>query len=226
MEIEVKLRLTNKASHQKLLQLLSPFYITTHRQHNTFFDGTGSQLSSRRAVLRLRFHEQTDIPKCFVCLKAKAVITNGVSRVEEDEEEVDPSIGYACLEDPRKLMDVDSRVLRRVKEEFGVNGFKGLGGFRTVRSVYEWNGVKLEVDEVKYEFGDLISHVKVCNFPCRKVAFLVIWLDDFSEAGGRGLINQGSFLTDKFSKTYMDLKSNNNLVFSGYFVWPFRPMNC
>ncbi|CAA2960117.1 triphosphate tunel metalloenzyme 3-like, partial [Olea europaea subsp. europaea] len=155
MEIEVKLRLPNKASHQKLLQLLSPFHITTHNQHNTFFDGTGSQLSSRRAVLRLRFHEQTDIPKCYICLKAKAVITNGVSRVEEDEEEVDPSIGYACLEDPGKLINVDSRVLRRVKEEFGANGFKVLGGFRTVRSVYEWNGVKLEVDEVKYEFGDL-----------------------------------------------------------------------
>ncbi|XP_022870212.1 triphosphate tunel metalloenzyme 3-like isoform X2 [Olea europaea var. sylvestris] len=155
MEIEVKLRLPNKASHQKLLQLLSPFHITTHHQHNTFFDGTGSQLSSRGAVLRLRFYEQTDIPKCFICLKAKAVITNGVSRVEEDEEEVDPSIGYACLEDPGKLINVDSRVLGRVKEEFGANGFKGLGGFRTVRSVYEWNGVKLEVDEVKYEFGDL-----------------------------------------------------------------------
>ncbi|CAA2963783.1 triphosphate tunel metalloenzyme 3-like isoform X1 [Olea europaea subsp. europaea] len=104
MEIEVKLRLPNKASHQKLLQLLSPFRITTHHQHNTFFDGLGSELSSHRAVLRLRFHEQTNLPKCFICLKAKAVITNGVSRVEVDGEEVDPSIGYACLEEPGKLM--------------------------------------------------------------------------------------------------------------------------
>ncbi|CAA3025154.1 Hypothetical predicted protein [Olea europaea subsp. europaea] len=146
MEIEVKLRLPNKASHQKL--------------------------ASSRAVLRLRFYEQTDIPKCFICLKAKAVITNGVSRIEEDEEEVDPFIGYACLEDPGKLMNVDSRVLGRVKEEFGANGFKGLGGFRTVKSVYEWNGVKLEVDEVKYEFGDLYE-VECENVEPKKVKGMI-----------------------------------------------------
>ncbi|KAL0340468.1 UNVERIFIED_CONTAM: Triphosphate tunnel metalloenzyme 3 [Sesamum radiatum] len=91
----------------------------------------------------------------FFCLKAKAVLSNGVSRVEEDEEEVDPAIGKACFEDPQKLIDVDSRVLRRVKEEFGVKGFVGLGGFWNVRNVCEWNGVKLEVDEVKYDFGDM-----------------------------------------------------------------------
>lgn len=83
------------------------------------------------------------------------MLANGVSRVEEDEEEVDSAIGKACFEDPQKLMDADSRVLRRVKEEFGIKGFVGLGGFRNVRNVYEWNGVKLEVDEVNYDFGDM-----------------------------------------------------------------------
>ncbi|XP_073034588.1 triphosphate tunnel metalloenzyme 3-like isoform X1 [Primulina eburnea] len=155
MEIEVKLRLPNKASYQKLLSLLSPFHVVTHHQHNTFFDGSASELSSRRAIFRLRFHEQTHLPKCFACLKAKAIIINGVSRVEEDEEEVDPNIGRACFEDPGKLTEMNSRVLRRVKEEFGVSGFMGLGGFKNVRNVYEWNEVKLEVDETKYEFGDL-----------------------------------------------------------------------
>ncbi|PIN20330.1 Triphosphatase [Handroanthus impetiginosus] len=155
MEVEVKLRLPNKESHQKLLSLLSPFHIVTHHQHNTFFDGSASELSSRRGVLRLRFYEDTNLPKCVVCLKAKQALANGISRVEEDEEELDPAIGKACFEDPQKLVDVDSRVLRRAKDEFGVKGFVGLGGFRSVRSVYEWNGVKLEVDEVKYDFGDL-----------------------------------------------------------------------
>ncbi|EYU38306.1 hypothetical protein ABFS82_10G113900 [Erythranthe guttata] len=156
MEVEVKLRLPNKAAHHKLTSLLSPFHTATHHQHNTFFDGAAAELSSQRAVLRLRFHEETAHPKCFVSLKAKAVLANGVSRVEEDEEEVDPTIGRSCLDEPRKLMGEDSsRVLKRVRDEFGVEGFVGLGGFRNVRSVYEWNGVKLEVDEVKYEFGDM-----------------------------------------------------------------------
>lgn len=155
MEVEVKLRLPNKATHQKLLSSLSPFHTTTHHQHNTFYDGAAAELSSRRAVLRLRFHEEPDRPKCFVTLKANAVLANGVSRVEEDEEEVDHSIGKACFEDPRKLKDVDSRVLRRVKEEFGIESFVSLGGFKNVRNVYAWNEVKLEVDEVNYEFGDM-----------------------------------------------------------------------
>ncbi|KAL8492895.1 hypothetical protein ACS0TY_024187 [Phlomoides rotata] len=155
MEIEVKLRLPNKASHQKLTSILSSFHIATHHQRNTFFDGAAAELSSKRAVLRLRFHDETQLPKCFVTFKANAVLANGVSRVEEDEEEMDPGIGKACLEDPQKLMDADSRVLRRVREEFGVKGFASLGGFRNVRNVYKWKEVKLEVDEVNYDFGDM-----------------------------------------------------------------------
>lgn len=45
--------------------------------------------------------------------------------------------------------------MRRVKEEYGI-GEKGLvclGGFRNVRAVYEWSGLKLELDETHYDFG-------------------------------------------------------------------------
>lgn len=45
--------------------------------------------------------------------------------------------------------------MRRVKREFGL-GEKGLlclGGFRNVRGVYEWKGLKLELDESEYSFG-------------------------------------------------------------------------
>ncbi|EPS58113.1 hypothetical protein M569_16702 [Genlisea aurea] len=151
MEIEVKLRLASLASHRKLSSVLSPFRTATHHQRNAFFDGSKSELSSQRAILRLRFHEQPGNPKCFVCLKAKSVIANGISRVEEDEEEFDSSVP----DDPRRLTAVDSRVLRRVKDEFGVAEFVALGGFRNVRDVYEWKGLKLEVDEVKYDFGTM-----------------------------------------------------------------------
>ncbi|KAL3535930.1 hypothetical protein ACH5RR_004391 [Cinchona calisaya] len=154
MEVEVKLRLPDSAAHQKVLSLLSPFLTKTHHQRNTFFDGANRELSSRRAVLRLRFYENSQPPKCFICLKAKAVIVDGISRVEEDEEELDSEVGLQCLEDPTKLGDVNSRVAKRAKEEFGVReGFVGLGGFRNVRNVFEWNGVELEVDETVYDFG-------------------------------------------------------------------------
>ncbi|CAL0325664.1 unnamed protein product [Lupinus luteus] len=158
MEVEVKLRLPNAESHRHVTTLLAPFHVITHRQHNFFFDGANSQLLSRRAVLRLRFYN--DDERCVVSLKAKAVLVNGVSRVEEDEEDIDPNVGRGCVAEPGKLGTVENnRVLERVKEEFGVvdkvNGFLGLGGFRNVRSVYEWKGLKLEVDETEFDFGTL-----------------------------------------------------------------------
>lgn len=88
-----------------------------------------------------------------VSLKAKAVLENGISRVEEDEEELDEPLGRACVAEVGKLGCVESRVLKRVRKEFGVLEFVGLGGFENVRDVYEWKGLKLEVDETKYGFG-------------------------------------------------------------------------
>ncbi|CAN4113093.1 unnamed protein product [Withania somnifera] len=140
MEVEVKLRLPDSAAHQKVISLLSPYHTKIHHQRNTFFDGNPEQNV-----------------KCTVCLKGNAVIIDGVSRVEEDEGELDSKLGYECVENPRKLMEVvDSKVLKRAKEEFQVGkegGFIGLGGFKNVRNVFEWNGVVLEVDETMYDFG-------------------------------------------------------------------------
>lgn len=76
--------------------------------------------------------------------------------MEEDEEEIDPIIGKDCVENASKLLATESRVVKRVKEEFGVGdevGLVCLGGFENLREVYEWKGLKLEVDETKYSFG-------------------------------------------------------------------------
>ncbi|KAK3039958.1 hypothetical protein RJ639_027148 [Escallonia herrerae] len=153
MEVEVKLRLPDPETHQALLFLLAPFHVTTHRQHNAFFDGAAGELSSRAAVLRLRFYDGDS--KCVASLKAKSTLVNGISRVEEDEEEIDPQAGRACVFDPNELRAVDSRVVKRAREEFqvGERGFVGLGGFDNVRGVYEWEGLNLEVDETMYDFG-------------------------------------------------------------------------
>ncbi|KAL7260469.1 hypothetical protein ACSBR1_006186 [Camellia fascicularis] len=48
--------------------------------------------------------------------------------------------------------------MKRVRDEFGVVGGGGggivcLGGFRNVRGVYDWNGLKLEVAQTMYDFG-------------------------------------------------------------------------
>ncbi|URD74473.1 adenylate cyclase family protein [Musa troglodytarum] len=158
MEVEVKLRLPNAGAHQRLSDALAPHHRRTDLQENLFFDGTAGDLSSRFAVLRIRFYAADS--RCVISLKAKASLAGGVSRVEEDEEDIDPALGRACAAEPWRLADLagSSRIMRRVVEEFGSEGKMGsfvcLGGFRNVRAVYGWKeGLTLELDETHYDFG-------------------------------------------------------------------------
>lgn len=106
--------------------LLALFHLGTHRQENLCFDRSKAELLVSRAILRLNSSDR--YPLCAVTLKARTVLVDVVSRVEKDEEELDPAIGRASIAKPDKLMSADSRVLRRMREEFGVLGFEGLGG--------------------------------------------------------------------------------------------------
>ncbi|XP_031479972.1 triphosphate tunnel metalloenzyme 3-like [Nymphaea colorata] len=151
MEVEVKLRIPDADSHQRLASLLSPFHLQTHLQENVFFDGARGELSSSRSVLRLRFYNADS--RCVVSLKGKAVIVDGVSRVEEVEEDFDVSLGRACVAEPWRLAAVDSGLVKRVVDEFRVEGFVCLGGFRNVRAVHAWQGLTLELDETQFDFG-------------------------------------------------------------------------
>ncbi|KAM1038265.1 hypothetical protein ACFX13_033710 [Malus domestica] len=139
MEVEVKLRLPEAAAHQKLTDLLSPFHTQTLIQDNIFFDSSNSELSSNLAIIRLRFYDVDR--RCVLSLKAKPVISDGVSRVLELEEPFDLVLGRVCVAEPWRLMAVNSSdILKRGREEYSVGGGQGfvcLGGFRNVRGVYK-----------------------------------------------------------------------------------------
>ncbi|XP_050234357.1 triphosphate tunnel metalloenzyme 3-like [Mercurialis annua] len=158
MEVEVKLRLPNSESHQKLSNILSPFHTQTLIQENIFFDTPTSHLASNLAILRLRFYNQDS--HCTLTLKSKPTLANGISRIEEQEEPVDPLLGRMCVAEPRRLWALErSKIMMRVAEEFRVggddddDGLVCLGGFKNVRQVFDWRGLKLEVDESVFEFG-------------------------------------------------------------------------
>ncbi|XP_047332250.1 triphosphate tunnel metalloenzyme 3-like [Impatiens glandulifera] len=154
MEVEVKLRLLDAISHQKISNILSPFRSKVLLQENIFFDGTAAELSTNLAVLRLRFYGGSVDSSCIVSLKAKPTISEGISRVEEDEEPIDPTIARASIAEPWRLLSVDSsRILKRVKDEYGIGGLVCLGGFKNVRQVFIWNGLTIEIDETHYNFG-------------------------------------------------------------------------
>ncbi|KAH6819596.1 hypothetical protein C2S51_003199 [Perilla frutescens var. frutescens] len=154
MEVEVKLRLPSSAAHEQLSAVLSSYHRRTHLQENIFFDGPNAELSSNFAALRIRFYDLDT--RCVLSLKSKPQISGGISRIEEQEEPIDPAFGRQCAAEPWRLLRIESSdIMRRVREEFDLGG-KGLvclGGFRNVRGVYEWNGLKLELDETLYSFG-------------------------------------------------------------------------
>lgn len=62
-----------------------------------------------------------------------------------------------CVAEPWRLGSLEnSNIIGRVRDEFGVKvkeGFVCLGGFRNVRQVFDWKGLKLELDETLYDFG-------------------------------------------------------------------------
>ncbi|PKI48468.1 triphosphate tunnel metalloenzyme 3-like [Punica granatum] len=152
MEVEIKLKLPDSTAHQKLSELLSPFHLKTLTQENVFFDSPAAELVKNFAALRLRFYDLDS--RCVISLKAKPVISGGISRVEEEEEPLDPVLARTLVAEPSRILSVNpSNVVRRVREEYGVKELVCLGGFRNVRSVYEWRGLTLELDETMYDFG-------------------------------------------------------------------------
>ncbi|XVF24737.1 hypothetical protein REPUB_Repub13aG0152800 [Reevesia pubescens] len=155
MEVEVKLRLPNSNSHQKLSNLLSPFHTKTLIQENIFFDTPKSVLASNNAALRLRFYNLDSYS--ILSLKSKPKLSQGISQVEELEEAIDPSLARSFLTNPSGLLDLTSsstsQIMKRVKIEFGIDELVCLGGFKNVRGVYDWKGLKLELDETIYDFG-------------------------------------------------------------------------
>ncbi|XP_051116903.1 triphosphate tunnel metalloenzyme 3-like [Andrographis paniculata] len=154
MEVEVKLRLPTSAAHERLCGILAAYHRRTHLQENLFFDSPDAKLASNLAALRLRFYDLDS--RCILGLKSKPRISAGISRIEEQEEPIDPVVGRQCAAEPWRLLEIESsNIIKRVKDEFRVDaeGLVCLGGFRNVRGVYEWNGLTLEIDETLYSFG-------------------------------------------------------------------------
>jgi adenylate cyclase class IV len=84
MEVEIKLRLPDGPTHEKVASLLGPKHEVTYLQENVFFDGAAQELSSKRTVLRLRFYNGDE--RCVATVKGKAVIIDGISRGTEVRE--------------------------------------------------------------------------------------------------------------------------------------------
>ena len=70
---------------------------------------------------------------------------------------MDPAAARAALADPARLLALGLPFLNALQAGLGapLPGLVCLGGFENVRQEFEWEGVLLELDETKYEWGTL-----------------------------------------------------------------------
>jgi inorganic triphosphatase YgiF len=70
LQVEVKIRLPDKAAHDRVAELLSASQQHHYKQENYFFDGTMGELEAQRIVLRVRLYNVDE--KATITIKACA----------------------------------------------------------------------------------------------------------------------------------------------------------
>ncbi|KAK6127981.1 hypothetical protein DH2020_038283 [Rehmannia glutinosa] len=135
MEVEVKLRLPSSAAHERLSTILSSHHRCTHFQENIFFDGPKSELSSNLAALRLRFYDLES--RCVSLLNRNPKFPPESAASKSRRSPSTPPLAANAPPSRGASSKLDPLIL---SEE-------------NVRTVYEWNGLKLELDETHYSFG-------------------------------------------------------------------------
>ena len=155
-QIEVKLRLPNRAAHDAVEAALSPSLKATHQQENFFFDGPSHELSSRRGVLRVRFYNKDK--RALITLKGEQKLEGGVGRGSEHEcDAPDPVPAREFLTHPARLLDVAGDPITRAKRDYGVSDLVCMGGFKNVRKDFGFEGHTLELDETRFEWGTVFE---------------------------------------------------------------------
>ena len=66
-QVEIKLRLPDKAAHDKVAEALKDSYIETHDQENFFYEGSDKELNKAKVSLRTRFYGGDK--KCVITMK-------------------------------------------------------------------------------------------------------------------------------------------------------------
>lgn len=152
MEVEIKLRLPNKEAHDKVAEALKDSYIETHDQENFFYEGSEKELNKAKVSLRTRFYGVDK--KCVITMKGRQSMVGGVGTATEVEEDCNPAEARTWLKDPDALLNLKgSNILEKLRTELKPKHLVCLGGFKNLRQDYNYEGLKMELDETSYEWG-------------------------------------------------------------------------
>jgi uncharacterized protein YjbK len=152
-EVEVKIQLLSKEDYDKFDKEIGTPKVVQN-QENVFFDGTQKEITSVKSIFRLRFFDdENKKERCFLTHKGKSTLSQGVSSVEESEEEVDAQLARQAISDPNTMLQWKGELIELLRDMYKVNGFVYLGGFKTLRKKYEFENHLIEFDQVQYSFG-------------------------------------------------------------------------
>lgn len=159
MEVEVKIRLT-KESYLKALQLFDRLenskLIRIDKQKNTFID-TDQELDSRKVTFRLRKSESDFGTKCFITIKGleSKKFEDGIMKVSELESEIDIKDYTKIIDNPLDIQEFDQYELIKILQTETISrNYCVSGEFCTIRNIYDYNQMKIEIDETIYDFGN------------------------------------------------------------------------
>ena len=80
---------------------------------------------------------------------------DGIGRAPEIEEEVSADVARAFVSQPDMMLQHKSDILGNLRQTYGISNLMCLGGFKNLRKLYSWGGLKLEVDQTMYDWGTL-----------------------------------------------------------------------
>jgi len=170
-EIEIKIQLHRRSDYEHVAAWLQEPQAIIH-QHDWFFDGPNNELAKNRAGMRVRFligaHGESEAAS--LTHKAGVELEHGISTAQETEEIIkDIDMAHRAVTDPNSLLEWDTNLVNDIKAKYHLSSLKCLGGYKTLRKVYNWDcvcptdendpsqcmdlPVKIELDETVYLFG-------------------------------------------------------------------------
>eukprot|EP00873_Tetraselmis_striata_P038391 jgi/Tetstr1/458655/TSEL_045048.t1 len=155
-EVEIKLRLPDAQAYAAVAQALEPGWRQDHWLEDQYFDGPNGELDAGLVALRCRIYDVDR--RAVLALKGKPVMSDGVGRADEIEENVDPALARTFPHEPRALATLDSKLMSMCRSKYGLrNGLVSLGGFKNFRREFEWGDGKqlLELDLTTFEHGQM-----------------------------------------------------------------------
>ncbi|TPX70893.1 hypothetical protein SpCBS45565_g01512 [Spizellomyces sp. 'palustris'] len=171
MEVEIKIRLPSRETYEQVVALfkIQGIHCRTERQENWFLDGCGAELQNDQSIFRIRRADINDhsvlnegsndstqqpLVAFTATIKGNALLTDGVSRVAEEERPISTELAERLLRSPSDLalISQDHPLLGKLAAKLNhPSDTRIIGSYSTLREVFEWKRWKVEVDATVVE---------------------------------------------------------------------------